>query len=73
VRTLREPATAGAVLSRLGHLADRDAGRHPTWASIAGKATRPVSLAVADLRDDPAAIMAQIRRFLDFTRRSPCS
>src|SRR5215471_1758557 len=45
VRTLREPATAGAVRPRLGHLADRGAGRHPTWTSIAGKATRPISLA----------------------------
>src|SRR5215469_12320825 len=45
VRTLREPATAGAVRPRLGHLADRGAGRHPAWTSIAGKATRPISLA----------------------------
>jgi hypothetical protein len=36
VRTLREPATAGAVRPRPGHQAGRDAGRHPTWASIAG-------------------------------------
>src|SRR5215471_7300495 len=43
VRTLREPATPGAVRPRLGHLADGDAGRHPAWASIAGKATRPIS------------------------------
>jgi hypothetical protein len=35
--------------------------------------TGTTRIVVADLRDDPAAIMAQIRRFLDFTRRSPCS